>query len=168
MNNQQTRSIELFPFIVSAYFRAYRASACILYMYKGGGVEKGEQRRKRDEYIERRNKIWSEGERDGGVLIREKRRLCRALPPPHYHHRQPAPYSHNYMESHSPQKNISLSLKFTILALASPEQGKPEELHKIAKSGVRDEQVDSIKFVGKDPITSLSLKRFLSYLISQG
>lgn len=35
------------------------------------GRQEGEQRRKRDEYIERRNKTWSEGERDGGVLIRE-------------------------------------------------------------------------------------------------
>jgi len=43
-------------------------------------------RKERDEYIQRRNKIWSEGERDGGVLIREATVMPRptttTLPPP--------------------------------------------------------------------------------------
>lgn len=53
---------------------------------KEEGSRKGKHERKRDEYIQRRNKIWSEGERDGGVLIREATVMPRptttTLPPP--------------------------------------------------------------------------------------
>lgn len=51
---------------------------------------RGTHGRKRDEYIERRNKTWSERERDGGVLIREATVMPRptttTLPPPNQLH----------------------------------------------------------------------------------
>lgn len=50
---------------------------------RGERRNKTESGRERERERERESERASERERDGGVLIREKRRLCRALPPPH-------------------------------------------------------------------------------------
>ena len=99
------------------------------------------QRRKRDEYIERRNETWSERERDGGVLIREATVMPRptttTLPPPSQLHilttiRKIIRHI-NVVKEEKVDGYIFYRLKFTIISRIKKAGRK---LHKIAKSDV--------------------------------
>lgn len=64
-----------------------------------------EQQRKRETDVEKKQdrKRKRDRERNGGVLIREKRRLCRTLPPPHIHTRIPLqPFVHHHHTVENP------------------------------------------------------------------